>query len=69
MSGQKVEFKYYLHASERRDVRDMFKDLARKNHLNLDSNALDTLQWNFYEVELTCELDCETLEVTIVGAK
>lgn len=69
MSGERVEFKYYMHAGDRCDVRHMFKNLAKKELLNLDSNALDQLQWSFYEVELTCELDPETLEVTIVSVK
>lgn len=69
MSGKIVEFKYYMHAGDRLDVEDRFKELARKEHLHLDREALDKLQWSFYEVELTCELDTETMDVRIISAK
>lgn len=64
----KIPFKWYMHA-DKADTFDFFKNLGRQNQLGLDTDALEELKWSFYEVELACELDTETLEVTILSAK
>lgn len=63
-----ITFTHYMH-DDKSSVREMFSDLSRREGLGLDEEALDELKWNFYEVELQCELDLETLEVTILQAK
>lgn len=50
-------------------VREMFSDLSHREGLGLDEGALDELKWNFYEIALVCELDTETLEVSILAVK
>lgn len=64
----KVAFTHYLH-DDKSGVREMFSDLSLRQGLGLDEEALDELKWNFYEVELQCELDTETLEVSILQVK
>lgn len=64
----KIQFTHYMH-DDKSSVREMFSDLSRREGLGLDEEALDELKWNFYEVELLCELDMETLEVTILQVK
>lgn len=64
----KIPFKHYLH-DDKATVREMFSDMSHREGLGLDEEALDELKWNFYEVELDCELDTETLEVSILSAK
>lgn len=64
----KVPFKYYLHG-EKLETCNFFKALSLTKNLGLDKEALDTLQWSFYEIALQCELDTETLEVSIVGVE
>jgi hypothetical protein len=63
-----VPFRHYLH-DDKSSVREMFSDLSLRQGLGLDEKALDELKWNFYEVELTCELNTETMEVSILSAK
>lgn len=63
-----VRFTHYVH-DDKSSVREMFSDLSLRKGLGLDEEALDELKWNFYEVELDCTLDTETLEVTIHSAK
>ena len=64
----KVRFTHYMH-DDKSSVREMFSDLSRREGLGLDEEALDELKWNFYEIALQCELDTETLEVSIVGVE
>lgn len=64
----KLSFAHYIH-DDKSSVREMFSDLSHREGLDLDEEALDELKWNFYEVELLCELDTETLTVDIVGVK
>lgn len=54
---------------DKSSVREMFSDLSLRQGLGLDEEALDTLKWSFYEIALQCELDTETLEVSIVGVE
>jgi hypothetical protein len=63
-----IRFTHYLH-DDKSSVREMFSDLSQRQGLGLDEEALDELKWNFYEVELDCTLDTETLEVTINSAR
>lgn len=64
----KIPFKHYVH-DDKSTVREMFSDMSHREGLGLDEEALDELKWNFYEVELACELDTETLKVEIISAK
>lgn len=64
----KVEFTHYMH-DDKSSVREMFSDLSLRQGLGLDEEALDTLKWSFYEIALQCELDTDTLEVSIVGVE
>lgn len=64
----KVQFTHYMH-DDKYSVREMFSDLSLRQGLGLDEEALDTLKWSFYEIALQCELDTETLEVSIVGVE
>ncbi len=61
----KVAFTHYMH-DDKSSVREMFSDLSLRKGLALDEAALDKLKWSFYEIALQCELDTETLEVSIV---
>lgn len=64
----KVRFTHYMH-DDKSSVREMFSDLSLRQELGLDEEALDTLKWSFYEIALQCELDTDTLEVSIVGVE
>lgn len=64
----KVPFTYYLHG-EKLEAWHFFQLLSMTKKLDLDKEALDKLQWSFYEIALQCELDTETLEVSIVGVE
>ena len=64
----KVQFTHYMH-DDKSSVREMFSDLSLRQGLGLDEEALDTLKWSFYEIALQCELDTDTLEVSIVGVE
>lgn len=64
----KVSFKFYLHG-EKLETWHFFKALSLTKDLGLDKEALDKLQWSFYEIALQCELDTDTLEVSIVGVE
>lgn len=63
----KIPFKYYLH-EDKMETWNFFRAFSENYRLSLDKEALDQLQWSFYEIELACELDTETLTVTIVSA-
>lgn len=61
----KVPFKHYLHD----DGEDHYWQLKEATGMHLSPELLDKIGRPFYEVTLDCELDTETGEVTLIGAK
>lgn len=63
----KKTFKYYLHDSyERSEAAEV---LASALGVEEDDEIFEKMGRPFYEVELTCEIDMETGEVTILSAR
>ena len=63
----KLQFKYYLHddydSTERAEV------IAERAGLDPEDPVFEKIDRPFYEVELDCELDTETGDIKILGAR
>ena len=63
----KLQFKYYLHDDH--DSTELVEAIAERVGLNGQDPVFEKIDRPFYEVELDCELDTETGDIKILGAR